>query len=235
MTLDDLVVKEVGSNRIEIDQDDPISRTIGYVGSIRGKLMFLSKDVGSYPKEDVVKGIEDYVRNSGLENVTVRVGHSKILKDTVRLFTDPKLKDISLLGKIFFGISTTVIGGLMAKLTRADYYNPFTRTVHCYSNIEAIAKHELGHAEDFQHNPVTLYSILSSIPPVRLYQEFKASQYAHKKLSPKNKYQTGRYLVPAFASYLCPLVTPILSAISAGYNKIKKAFGFKKYSPAYTT
>ena len=199
--------EHVGSNTLEYDLDDPVSRTISYVGNLPAKAILLSKDVGNYPRAETQNYISNYVRNSGLEDVTIRHGHSRVLEDVGRLFSDKRLKDIPLLSRIFLGVPTTLIDGFISKLTRADHYNPFTKTVHIYSDVPAIALHELGHAKDFQERKwKTLYALARSLPFVGLYQEYKASRTAHKSLREQDKRQTGRYLVPAFSTYLSPLV-----------------------------
>jgi len=140
-----------------------------------------------------------------LKNTTVRIGHNKVLRDVSRLFKDEKLKDISLLGRIFLGIPTTLFGGLYSKLTRADYYNPFTKTAVIYSDVPAIAVHELAHAKDYQNvGAPTLYSLFRNTGIGALYQEAKASIMAYKYL--KGKEHTGRYLIPAFATYILNLL-----------------------------
>jgi len=199
--------EQIGSNTLEYALDDPLSRAVSYIGNLPAKAILLSMDVGNYPREETQDYVRDYVQNSGLEDVTVRQGHSSVLEDVGRLFSDERLKDISLMGRILFGIPTTLIGGLIAKLTRADYYNPFTKTAHIYSDIPAIALHELGHAKDFQEKGwPTLYALAGNLSPIHFYQEFKASKIADESLRGNDKRQTGRYLVPAFATHVSPLV-----------------------------
>ena len=189
MSLEKLVNKtteKIGSNTLEYGFDNLVSRGISYIGNLPSKLILLSKDVGNYPRENTQNYISKYVADEKLENVTVRIGHNKVLKDTARLFKDEKLKDISLIGRIFLGIPATLFGGLHSKLTRGDYYNPFTKTAVIYSDVPAIALHELGHAKDYQNKGVpTLYSLFRLTGIGALYQEAKASIIAHKYIKEK--------------------------------------------------
>jgi hypothetical protein len=207
MSLEKLINKkteQIGTNTLEYALDGVGFRGISYIGNLPYKLILFSKDVGNYPREKTQKYISSYVAESGLENVTVRIGHNRILKDTIKLFKDKKLKNISLLGRIFLGIPATLIGGLFSKLTRADYYNPFTRTAVIYSDVPAIAIHELAHAKDYQNiESPSLYSLLRYTGIGTLYQELKASIMAHKYIKTKDKKEkTWRYLAPALATYV---------------------------------
>ncbi|MEK6826933.1 MAG: hypothetical protein AABX99_00415 [Nanoarchaeota archaeon] len=196
----DRTTEKIGSNTLEYAFDDPLSKGISFIGNLPYKLILLSKDVGNYPRENTQKYISEYIADEKLENVTVRIGHNRVVKDTIRLFKDEKLKDISLLGKIFLGIPSTILGGIYSKFTRADYYNPFTRTAVIYSDVPAIAVHELAHAKDYQDiGAPTLYSLFRSTGIGALYQEARASLMAHKYL--KGKERTGRYLIPAFLTH----------------------------------
>ncbi|HLC91161.1 MAG TPA: hypothetical protein VJI15_05330 [Candidatus Nanoarchaeia archaeon] len=196
-------VRNVGSNTIIIDRDDPLTRGWGFFESLEGRLRLLSWSVSNLPREQTVEHIEDYLVKEGMDDVTVRAGHSRVFEDMSRLFTDEKLKDISIMGRIFLGIPATFYQGLLAKLFRADHYNPFTKTAIIYSDVPAIARHELGHAKDFSERTFpTWYALSRSIPGIDLFQEGKATMYAHESMAPKDKWQTGRYLVPAYATYV---------------------------------
>ncbi|MEK6901325.1 MAG: hypothetical protein AABX37_03220 [Nanoarchaeota archaeon] len=208
MSLDKLVngaTEQVGTNTVEYGLDDALSRAASFVGSMPTRAVLASAKVAGYPREETQQDIAAAIPQLGLENTTVRLGYSRVLHDTYRLFTDEKLKDISLVGRVLLGVPTTMITGLLGKLTRLDYYNPFTKTVTVYSDVPAIARHELGHAKDFQSGKYpSLYALARGILPITWYQELKASWIAHRSLGAEQKGQTGRYLMPAFATYLFP-------------------------------
>ncbi len=208
MSLDKLVnraTEQVGTNTIEYGLDDPLSRMVSFVGSMPLRAVLASAKVAGYPREETQKDIAAAIPQLGLENTTVRVGYSRVLYDTYRLLTDEKLKDVSLVGRVLLGVPTTLVTGLLSKLTRVDCYNPFTKTATVYSDVPAIARHELGHAKDFQSGKYpSLYALARGILPITWYQELKASWIAHGSLNTEQKGQTGRYLMPAFATYLFP-------------------------------
>jgi hypothetical protein len=244
MTLEKLIEEEVeenlGTNRIIYKRDDEFSRTVSTLGVLPARAIMLSSRFGKYPEEETADHVRQYLEDSGLEDTTVRIGHTRIGEDIKRLFTDKRLKDISLLGRIFLGIPGTIFGGLLGKLTRADHYNPMTKTVHVYSDIPAVALHELGHAKDFQEvGYPTLYAYAREWSPVELWQEYRASSKAHKALPENIKGQTGRFLIPAYATYIASKVNHpyaklgilagghILGAIYNAYRGILNMFGKK--------
>ncbi|MBI2112066.1 hypothetical protein HYT52_00835 [Candidatus Woesearchaeota archaeon] len=221
MSLEQLVAggtEDFGSNRIEYGLDDPLSRAVSFVMNIPAQVLLLSPRVGALPREETQQHIRDFITQEGLENIYVRAGHVNITEDLHRLFSDERVQDISLLGRVFLGIPTTIFGGLTAKLTRADHYNPFTRTVHVYSDHPGIARHELGHAKDFQRSIVpSIYALSNSLIPIMLYQEMRASYYAYKSL-PEGQKGKAAILIPAFSTYIAAaavgaVTTPIGLAI----------------------
>ncbi len=219
MSLENLInqrTEQVGNNTIEYRFDGHLARILSFFGSIPARALLLSTDIGNYPRQETQQHIRDALQQSGLENTLVRVGHTAPFTDVYRLFTDERLKSASFLGKVFLGIPHVIVGGLLGKLYRADHYNPFTRTVHVYSDVPAIARHELGHAEDFQQRTyLSLYAFARAFPPVMLWQEGRASYLAHRHTPVLDRGGTGRYLVPAFASYVAAFAVGSAFSITA--------------------
>ena len=87
-----------------------------------------------------------------------------------------------------------------------DYYNPFTNTVHLFSDHPAIALHEAGHVHDLatRHYKGT-YAAVRLIPFVDLYQEYKASKEAIGYLKETHDHPTElsayKILYPAYGTY----------------------------------
>lgn len=108
--------------------------------------------------------------------------------------------------RIFPGIPTTLFSSVTGRVLGGDHYNPYTNTIHLFSDDPAIALHEAGHAVDFakQAQP-GYYAVGRLLPPVQLTQEQIASDIAIQHLKDKqdragelHAYQT---LYPAFGTY----------------------------------
>lgn len=199
------IIKAQKKYTIIEDKDFFLFRGIGYIGSLPIKAFLMSWNMNNYVKPDTKKSIETLLENDpDIDGLTVRLNHTRPFGDVWRLFTEKQLRERNnILARIFFGMPTTLLGEFFAKFTRSDYYNPYTKVAVLYSNVEAVAKHEIGHHRDFtRFNRDWIYSLSRILPPVMLYQEWKASKYAKWTLEEQNRYQFGRYLTPAYATYL---------------------------------
>ena len=99
-----------------------------------------------------------------------------------------------------------------------DYYNPFTNTVHLYSDHPAIALHEAGHAHDFATRRFKgTYAATRLIPFVDLYQEYKATDEALDYLKETQDHATEisayKILYPAYGTYVGAYVFPPIGTI----------------------
>jgi len=88
-----------------------------------------------------------------------------------------------------------------------DYYNPFTHTVHLYSDVPSIALHELGHAKDFaERRHRGSYAALRLIPFADLYQEYQATEdafeYIRAEHQTEREMEAFKILYPAYGTYL---------------------------------
>jgi hypothetical protein len=196
------------------DKDYLLSRGIGYVLSAPTKLFFWDSDAGkgldAEHSRQVLALLEE---DKTLKNITVRINHTSAWYDFGRLFTDDKVTERNnLLARIVIGVPSLVLEEIWAEYFRGDYYNPMNQTAVLYSNIDCVPKHEIGHHRDHQRFDADWwYSLTRFIPPVMVYQEWKASDYAKKDLNAENYYQYDRYLIPALGTY-------VLAAIGAMYR-----------------
>lgn len=131
----------------------------------------------------------------------VVLGGTQLTRDIPRIFTNPRT---SLLGKAL-GVVTYPVNAAMGNLLRGSHYNPFTDTSHVYGNSPAVLSHELGHALDFNADPVPEYSdrensvltwlrrqgyglkrdaymLARAFSPIMLRQEFRANELSEKNL-----------------------------------------------------
>ncbi|MBI4342955.1 MAG: hypothetical protein HY599_06275 [Candidatus Omnitrophica bacterium] len=99
-----------------------------------------------------------------------------------------------------------------------DYYNPYTNTVHLYSDHPAIALHEAGHAHDAATRRWKgTYAFIRLIPFVDLYQEYKASKEAIGYLKETQDHPTEinayKILYPAYGSYVGAYLFPPIGTL----------------------
>ena len=182
--------------------------------SIRSKILFLNSKInsGNVSKETIGK-MRDFLHENGLHDVSVSVNQYKPQEVWRRTFTNPKT---SLLSKctagVVFGLLETL---LIPKLSgiACDHYNPYSNTVHLFSDDLATALHECGHAkdvneranpglygaialinytsddEDWANHPI-FFAVLKSVSVgqscLTLYQEYKATDNAIAHLRVKN-------------------------------------------------
>lgn len=206
------------------DKDFLPFRLIGHVMCIPVKIILMDWDIGWGNDTERTKAILSMLEtDKSIKDVTVRINHNKALYDAYRLFTDKKVIERNpFIPRATLGVLNCLKYELWAELGRGDYYNPMTQTVVVYSNIESIAAHEIGHHKDFQRfGSDWLYSLSRIIPPVTLYQEWKASTNARKIISPYDDYQFYRYLIPAFMTYV----------VAIGLKTARK---IKKYTDEYS-
>ncbi|MBU4502447.1 MAG: hypothetical protein KKA79_07660 [Nanoarchaeota archaeon] len=202
---DEILRNEKPRYRIIEDKDFFLFKWIGYVGSLPFKALFMDSDINNYVKPETKKSIERLLEaDNKIDGLTVRLNHTHPLQDTWRLFTDKDLRERNnFFARLILGFPSTFLGELSAKFVRCDYYNPYTKVATMYSNVEGVAKHELGHHRDFMRfDRDWLYSLSRILPPVMLYQEWKATKYAKWTLEEKNRTDFGRFLVPAYATYV---------------------------------
>lgn len=107
-----------------------------------------------------------------------------------------------------------------------DYFNPYTNTVHLYSDDVTIALHEAGHAYDFADFPYKgTYALIRSVPFVDLYQEWQASELAIKHLEQigdrETEFHAYRTLWPAYGTYIGGYIPlPFGSVVGAGIGHL---------------
>lgn len=99
-----------------------------------------------------------------------------------------------------------------------DYYNPYTNTVHLYSDHPAIALHEAGHVQDFSTKRFKgTYAAIRLIPFVDLYQEWQASSEAisYLKASDDRATELSAYkiLYPAYGTYVGSYLFPPIGTV----------------------
>jgi len=210
---------EIKTDRYRLVKDDDWlpSRFIGHIMAMPFRIFLWDGDVGWGNDEKRARAVLSMLeQNKDIEGLTVRLNHNEAFYDLYRIFTDKKLRERNnFIARATLGTLTCLKDEIWAELFRGDYYNPLSKTVVVYSNLESIAAHEIGHHKDFSRfSSDWEYSLFRLLPPVMLYQEWKASTNAKEMLGSEDKWQFNRYLMPAFLTY-----------VLATYGTMRKFFG----------
>lgn len=155
--------------------------------------------------EEAVNG---YLRSheDTLGNVMVQLNRYAPQDSWKRLFQNKRVKWPY---RYFLGIFSVLIVDtlLPGRIFGGDRYDPFTHTVHLYSDLPSIALHELSHAEDFAERRYRgSYALYRMVPFVDLFQEDKATdlafQYVREEKMVTTEIECYKILYPAYGSYV---------------------------------
>lgn len=191
--------------RLVKDDDWLPSRLVGHTAAMFTRLFFWDWDAGWGLDEEKSKTVLSMLESKEeLKGLTVRINHNEGFYDWYRMNTQNDLTERNpFLYRWTVGSLVSFKDEIFAEFARGDYYNPLTKTVVLYSNIESVSAHEFGHHADFERFDTDwVYDISRILPPVMLYQEWQASKtYATKIMSEEDGWQFNRYLIPAFGTY----------------------------------
>jgi hypothetical protein len=112
--------------------------------------------------------------------------------------------------RLVLGLPTTLLSDVLLPgriIPSGDYYNPFTNTVHLYSDDLPIALHEAGHAHDFADFPYRgTYALVRAVPFFDLSQEWQATETAVQHLQTGGdrnmEFRAYHVLWPAYGTYV---------------------------------
>jgi hypothetical protein len=193
-----------------------------YLFSLPSKLALLSWQVENHDvSPDTERALVEYLDVNQLCRVKVRVNQYAPGGEYRRLFRN---RDVGGGWRYSLGLlSVTLYTIFPERVFGGDNYNPFTNTIHIYSDESAIALHEGGHAKDFAETTYKgSYAALRLLPLVPLYQEGAATSDAVSYLraeDPPQEPEAYPLLWSAWGTYLAGEVTqwfvegPIVYAI----------------------
>lgn len=201
--------KEGGSLTFTFGKGDVIAKTIGHIGALPTDALLLMPDsMFKSPTVELLAELAERWKDVPFKgDILVRVGHTSLLGDLQRVLASQKdVKNGLPLGIRILALPGTVLSTVNTKFTRADHYNPFTKTVNIYNADRAIGMHEIGHAKDLDsYSPWGQFGMqaLRVIPGAALITEWNASKLAmqHMKTDAERKLAMKR-LEPAFGTYV---------------------------------
>jgi hypothetical protein len=196
----------------------PVIDAVGWVFGIPSKILLWDRRVENHhisPETELA--IAEYLAANHLQTVRVRLNQYRPGEDWSRLVKNKQvgapwrytLGTLSVLGETL--IPGRIFGG--------DHFNPFTNTIHVYSDVPSIALHEGAHAKDFARRKWKgTYAAAYLVPIVPLYHESIASRdvvaYLEMHGTREERAEAARILYPAFGTYAGSAAGTIL----AGYN-----------------
>ncbi len=194
------------SQPIERGRPNKVVDTFGWVWGIPDKIILWDRRIDNHRIGlQTEAAVADYFVKNELSSVKVRLNQYHPGDDWRRLAANDAvgagwrytLGALSVLGE-------TIIPG---RLFGGDHFNPFTNTIHIYSDVPAVAVHEAGHSKDFaQREWKGTYAAVYLIPGVPLYHEAKATNDALGYLLTESDEQTQKdayeILYPAYSTYV---------------------------------
>lgn len=192
--------------QIERGKPRPVIDTVGWVFGVPSKILLWDRRVDNHRiSYETELAMQEYLEANDLRHVKVRLNQYRPLDDWYRLTQNRSvgwgwrytLGTLSVLGETL--IPGRIFGG--------DHFNPFTNTVHLYSDVPAIAWHEGGHAKDFARRryPGT-YGAAYMLPVVPLWHESIATNdvlaYAQEHADAETQREVYRILYPAYGTYV---------------------------------
>ena len=217
---------QANSIPIERGQRRALLDGVGWVVGIPSKILLWDRRIENHnigPQTE--ETIAEYMQRNDLGHVKVRLNQYRPWDDMKRLTKNRTMAwpwrysigTLSVLGETVF--PGRIFGG--------DHFNPYTQTVHLYSDVPAIAIHEGGHAKDFSRRsyPGT-YAALYGLPVVPLYHESIATRdaiaYAQRTEDPELQRETYRILYPAYGTYVGGALGSVLplASLPAYYGSV---------------
>lgn len=216
--------------QIERGKRRPVLDGVGWVFGIPAKIILWDRRMENHAvSADTEEAMRAYLEANGLDHVKVRINQYAPLDDWRRLRAN---KTVGWGYRYTIGALSVAGEALLpGRLFGGDHYNPFTGTIHLYSDVPAIALHEGGHAKDFTRRryPGT-YAIVTAVPFGSLWPEAIATgdaiAYAEQQDDPDLERETYRILFPAYGTYFggsigdvaSPVALPVYAgAIVAGH------------------
>jgi hypothetical protein len=191
-----------------------------YFFSLPSKLVLLDWKIDDHDvSAEVEQALETYLHANGLCNTKVRINQYAPGGEWQRLFRNREMPGawrytLGVLSVSFYTIFPDRLFAGFPFIGGGDSYNPYTNTIHLYSDRRPIALHEGAHAKDFggirNRHWKGVYAGARSLPLagllVALYQEAVASNDALSwelaTAGSRESKRAYRTLHPAYGTYL---------------------------------
>ncbi len=192
--------------QIEHGKPNVVVDSIGWVWGIPAKITLFDRRVENHRIDAHTEAeIAAYLHDNELSTVKVRLNQYRPLDDWKRLTANTSVGPG---WRYTFG-AFTVLGETIfpGRVFGSDHFNPYTNTIHLYSNVPALALHEAGHSKDYARRKWKgTYAALYNLPCVPLYQEAIATNDALGYIKATENLQICQeayeILYPAYGTYV---------------------------------
>ena len=217
-----------GEEQIERGRPNAFLDGIGhYLISLPSKILLLHWNVNNHRiSPETEAALRVYLEENDLASVKVRLNQYAPGGEWRRLANN---RDVGAFWRWSFGaIATTFYtilpGRFFAGFLGGDNYNPYTNSIHIYSDNLPVVLHEAGHAKDFASKSNRHwrggYAALRILPLVPLWQEAVASNdaisYLYEKDDVPGRKSAYRTLYPAYGTYVGSVGDPYLRYVPLG-------------------
>lgn len=195
-----------GESQIQRGEPRPVIDALGWVLGIPSKILLWDLRADNHrisPQTEAA--MQQYLQQNRLNSVRVRLNQYRPGEDWSRL---AKNKSVGAPWRYSIG-ALSVLGETLfpGRLIGGDHYNPYTHTIHLYSDIPAVALHEGGHAKDFTRRKWKgTYAATYVLPLIPLYHESVASRdvvaYLEQHGTLEQQAEALQILYPAYGTYV---------------------------------
>ena len=220
--VDSILVENTQEEWVERGKPRPFLDACGWVWGIPSKIILWNRRVNNHhigvPTEDVLRR---YLEANQLEHVKVRINQYAPGKDWQRLRAN---RTVGWPYRYTFGAVSVCFEALLpGRLFGGDRYNPYTATLHLYSDVPALALHEAAHAKDIARRtwPGT-YATFLQLPLLEIWPDAIATgdalAYSQNQNDPDRERESYKILCPAFGANMGPLGMPFYAGgVVAGH------------------
>ncbi len=195
-----------GQPQLQRGQPRKIIDSVGWVIGIPSKIILWNRRIDNHNISDRTEAlVGQYLVDNGLTTTRVRLNQYAPGDDWRRLVRN---KRVAAPWRYTFGALTTLGETILpGRILGGDHYNPYTDTIHVYSDVPAIALHEGGHAKDFARRKWKgTYAAFYSIPGAPLYCESIATRdalaYVDVTGTSEERREAINVLYPAYGTYV---------------------------------
>ncbi|MCA9061747.1 MAG: hypothetical protein KDA96_01730 [Planctomycetaceae bacterium] len=198
----DSVERSTGRPVIEVGTPNRTIDGLGWVVGIPSKLSLWDRRADNHNvSPETVAEVASYLREHQMDSVKVRVNQYDPVDEWFRLFRNRNLPlGWRLTGGTIETLKYTLLPG---RIFGEDWYNPFTESLHMYSDIPALGVHEAVYARQVrEHDKSGAYATLKVVPILGMWHETRSTTEALEYISAhgtkEEREEAYRILYPSY-------------------------------------